>query len=208
MNMAPSIRSSVSRGKRPLEALHEEDLDQPGPATPTPGASTSNPTMMESIERDEITNLEEENLMHDVLRGTSKEERFMTLAGQYKDTVKENRKLIAEIATLHAKEAETTTSIQNLTLERDEAIAHLNLALQERDRYAYRLLNNEPATRGTPSHSGTPIVGAGKTTKMPDAPILKDGKEVRFETWETIIRQKLEANADHYPLPVHRKIYV
>ena len=38
--------------------------------------------------------------------------------------------------------------------------------------------------------------------------MLNDGKEVRFETWETVIRQKLEANADHYPLPVHRKLYV
>lgn len=38
--------------------------------------------------------------------------------------------------------------------------------------------------------------------------MLNDGKEVRFETWETVIRQKLEANADYYPLPVHRKLYV
>ncbi|KAJ5440248.1 hypothetical protein N7491_002654 [Penicillium cf. griseofulvum] len=37
-----------------------------------------------------------------------------------------------------------------------------------------------------------------KTTKMPDAPVLSDGKAVRFETWETIICQKLEANSDHY----------
>ena len=43
---------------------------------------------------------------------------------------------------------------------------------------------------------------------MPDAPMLSDGKQVRFETWETVMRQKLEANADHYPLPVHRKLYV
>ncbi|KAI2694757.1 transcriptional regulator family: Zinc finger, CCHC-type [Penicillium roqueforti] len=101
------------------------------------------------------------------------------------------------------------TTIDNLTIERNEAIAHLNLAQQERDRFAYRLLNNAPTTQQTSSNSGTPIVEARvKSAKMPDAPILKDGKEVRFETWETIIRQKLEANSDHYPLPVHRKIYV
>ncbi|KAJ5260704.1 hypothetical protein N7505_009054 [Penicillium chrysogenum] len=43
---------------------------------------------------------------------------------------------------------------------------------------------------------------------MPDAPMLNDRKEVRFETWETVIRQKLEVNADYYPLPIHRKLYI
>lgn len=43
---------------------------------------------------------------------------------------------------------------------------------------------------------------------MPDPPILRDGKQVRCETWETVVRQTLEANADHYPLPVHRKLCV
>jgi hypothetical protein len=43
---------------------------------------------------------------------------------------------------------------------------------------------------------------------MPNAPILSDGKEVRFETWQIVIRQKLLANVDHYPDPIHRMIYV
>ncbi|KAJ5124614.1 uncharacterized protein N7515_003051 [Penicillium bovifimosum] len=47
-----------------------------------------------------------------------------------------------------------------------------------------------------------------KSARMPDAPMFSDGKEVRYEAWATTIRQKLLANADHYPEPVHRKLYV
>ncbi|KAI2732919.1 hypothetical protein DTO013F2_10515 [Penicillium roqueforti] len=52
-------------------------------------------------------------------------------------------------------------------------------------------------------------------TTLPIASFLLKAKrtepEVTHRLWEsleTVIRQKLEANADHYPLPVHRKLYV
>ncbi|KAJ5446558.1 hypothetical protein N7491_002640 [Penicillium cf. griseofulvum] len=85
----------------------------------------------------------------------------------------------------------------------DEAITHGDFDIRERGDLAYCLLNA--------TSSGASILEAAttrKTTKMPDAPVLSDGKAVRFETWETIICQKLEANSDHYPLPVHRNLYV
>ncbi|KAJ5131599.1 hypothetical protein N7448_005757 [Penicillium atrosanguineum] len=43
---------------------------------------------------------------------------------------------------------------------------------------------------------------------MPDAPMLDDGKTVRFNAWATIVKRKLAANADHYPTAEHRMIYV
>jgi hypothetical protein len=43
---------------------------------------------------------------------------------------------------------------------------------------------------------------------MPDAPMLDDGRVVRFESWEAHIRQKLQANADHFPEALHRMIYI
>ncbi|KAI3220470.1 hypothetical protein DTO012A9_10171 [Penicillium roqueforti] len=100
------------------------------------------------------------------------------------------------------------TERNQATEERDEAAAHRDVAVRERDDLAYRLVLAQSETNR--ARSDTPIMGVTgqKSTKMPDAPMLKDGKEVRFETWETVIRQKLEANADHYPLPVHRKLYV
>ncbi|KAJ5836205.1 hypothetical protein N7447_002231 [Penicillium robsamsonii] len=100
----------------------------------------------------------------------------------------------------------TEAMVKNLVIERDEAITHRDIAIRERGDLTFRLMNLQNQT-GTDE----PIAGAAatrKSTKMPDAPMLNDGKEVRFETWETVIRQKLKANADHYPLPVHRKLYV
>ncbi|KUM55330.1 hypothetical protein ACN42_g11987, partial [Penicillium freii] len=126
------------------------------------------------------------------------------LARQYKRLEQENQKLKDEVTVLLAERVDFDPVIKNLEIERDEAIAHRDLAIRDRGDLAFRLLNRS-------NSSGAPIVEAianRKTTKMPDAPMLSDGKEVRFETWETVIRQKLEANADHYPLPVHRKLYV
>lgn len=36
-----------------------------------------------------------------------------------------------------------------------------------------------------------------KTVKIPDPPMLTDGKEPQFDNWMLLITQKLEANADH-----------
>lgn len=105
---------------------------------------------------------------------------------------------------LYADKAETKILIEQFIQERDKAIAYRDIAIRERGDLAFRLLNQTQST-------GAPIVEAAanrRTTKIPNAPMLSDGKEVRFETWETVIRQKLEANADHYPLLVHRKLYV
>ena len=89
--------------------------------------------------------------------------------------------------------------IKDLKIEYNEAIAYYEYAIRARDSLIYQLVN----------HTSVPIVEAGrKTTKMLDAPMLSDGKVVRFETWETVMRQKLEANANHYLLPIYRKLYI
>jgi hypothetical protein len=79
----------------------------------------------------------------------------------YKDyrKLQENNKLVLEDALTHA----------------EEAVTHRDIAIRERDALAYRLMQNQARD--------TPIVGVTerKSTKMPDAPMLNDGKEVRFE---------------------------
>ncbi len=47
---------------------------------------------------------------------------------------------------------------------------------------------------GTPTTVGS---SSGKSTKLPDAPILTDGKEPQFTAWLIQIQGKLDANADH-----------
>jgi hypothetical protein len=40
---------------------------------------------------------------------------------------------------------------------------------------------------------------ATKSTKIPDPPILTDGKDPTFENWKLQMQGKLRVNADHYP---------
>ena len=63
----------------------------------------------------------------------------------------------------------------------------------------------------TDSHqesSSTPAPAARKTTKIPDPPMLTDGKEPQFDDWLLLVSQKLTANVDHVDNPQLRIAYV
>ena len=47
-----------------------------------------------------------------------------------------------------------------------------------------------------------------KSEKIPDPPILTDGKTPTFEDWLLQMEDKLAGNADRYPTPELRLIYV
>jgi hypothetical protein len=49
---------------------------------------------------------------------------------------------------------------------------------------------------------------SSKTTKIPDPPVLTDGKNPTFENWRLQIRGKLRVNADHFPDEEARTTYV
>jgi hypothetical protein len=50
--------------------------------------------------------------------------------------------------------------------------------------------------------------GARKSTKIPDPPELVDGTDPTFDDWVLLMKEKLEANADHYDTPQLRIAYV
>ena len=54
----------------------------------------------------------------------------------------------------------------------------------------------------------SPAPAVRKSTKIPDPPMLTDGKEPRFEDWLLLISQKLAANADHFDTPQLRMAYI
>lgn len=58
------------------------------------------------------------------------------------------------------------------------------------------------------SRQASPMPINRKTTKIPDPPMLTDGKEPRFEDWLLLMNQKLTANADHFDTPQLRIAYV
>ncbi|KAJ5494129.1 hypothetical protein N7463_008420 [Penicillium fimorum] len=207
--MAPPRKTPVNRGKHPAVAVpdeetHEHEDDALDPKTPTPDP----PRPVDTDEDNEDDDGGEGPSMRERLQKTPSRERFHELANQYKKLRMTIQDLQDEIIVFQTDKVETNMIIESLTQERDEAIAHRDHAIRERGDLAFRLVNLQ---NSNVTSSGAPMMEAvttRKSTKMPDAPMLSDGKEVRFETWETVIRQKLEANADHYPLPVHRKLYV
>lgn len=204
--MVETRRNPMNRGKQPVVAVPDDE------ETPEHETDVQEPkTPMRSVETDEHDDDEDEDnigegssSLRERLLNTPSKERFQELARQYKLLEQKCQELKDEVTVLLAERVDFDDVIKNLQIERDEAIAHRDLAIKDRGDLAFQLLNRNYS-------SGAPNVEAianRKTTKMPDAPMLSDGKEVRFETWETVMRQKLEANADHYPLPVHRKLYV
>ena len=71
------------------------------------------------------------------------------------------------------------------------------MAIINQDAYANQIAQN------TLHHTGH--VGANeqpsKSAKIPNPPLLMNGKEPQFKYWLLLMIQKLEANHDHYNFP-------
>ena len=50
--------------------------------------------------------------------------------------------------------------------------------------------------------------GTRRSTKLPDPPVLTDGKDPDYDLWARRMKSKLEANADHYPTESLRMAYL
>ena len=48
------------------------------------------------------------------------------------------------------------------------------------------------------TRASTPASGLGKSTKLPDPPILTDGIDPAFDTWKIQMNGKLTTNANYY----------
>jgi hypothetical protein len=154
--------------------------------------------------------------VRDTLARQDARQRFETMVKKYKELEAKFNELETRENAVSKELEESNMLREQAAEERDEAIAHLmiakdkeKIAVDARNEMAYQLLQSGNHQRSAPIVEAVAITPrVQKTTKMPDAPMLSDGKEVRFETWQTVIRQKLLANADHYPNPIHRMIYV
>jgi Zinc knuckle len=86
------------------------------------------------------------------------------------------------------------TQIQSLVEERDDYQAA----------FARLSLRREGNSRHSSSHPETPM----KSIKLPDPPIFTDGKDPKFEDWQSRMKIKLKANSDHYTTEELRMAYV
>ncbi|KAI2695524.1 hypothetical protein CBS147333_9716 [Penicillium roqueforti] len=201
--MVPPRRiAAIGKGKQPTvpDRLAEEAANL---ETPTP-AGIQDP--IESIEHDGPDGPEEgpsTPSIREIIHATPSKERFLELANRFRTVEDDNRMMHDEIQVLISENGKSEAAVRRITEERDrlrtekdrlvternqateerdEAAAHRDIAVRERDDLAYRLILAQSETNR--ARSDTPIMGVTgqKSTKMPDAPMLKDGKEVRFET--------------------------
>jgi hypothetical protein len=133
----------------------------------------------------------------------------------------ERAALKAQIEELQGELTETNTAYEDVVnrLEESEAakaaaIAERDEAIQARNARTNELYELHATTAAAVDHgartgsSGTPAAESRGSAKLADPPLLDDGREVQYEAWETQMKLKMAANADHFPTPSMRIAYV
>lgn len=100
----------------------------------------------------------------------------------------------------------------NLVGSLNEADNKVKEITAERNAIAMDLLQLQRArapTETTRLHlSESPAAESRRTAKLADPPQLEDSVEVQYEAWETQMKLKIAANADHFTTPAMRIAYV
>ena len=118
-----------------------------------------------------------------------------------------NQEKEGELITLQRKKTEIDQLLTTLRSDKEEVDRQLADVENERDTFATqvaRMMMN----RTTSAQQSSPATIPSKSAKIPDPPLLTDGKEPRFEDWLLLMSQKLAANADHFDTPQLRKACV
>ncbi|KAJ5111985.1 hypothetical protein N7532_000030 [Penicillium argentinense] len=121
------------------------------------------------------------------------------------ELAEKNARLENEIAQLR-EQTSTAAIAENYAEEYAQIREERDAAIHERDGVltTMRLIGKTPV-RESPVPS---TISNKKSTKMPDPPMLNDGKDVKFKTWRNDIRRKLLLNEDHYPTAAHQLAYI
>jgi chromosome segregation ATPase len=104
--------------------------------------------------------------------------------------------------------ADENQTLRNEINRREEQADDL---IEERNSMQRTIVHLAAIQANTPSRgvSAAPTESVtAKSVKLPDPPILTDGKDPEFEDWESRMRNKLKANADHYHTEILRMAYV
>lgn len=128
---------------------------------------------------------------------------MLEISDELRDKI-EDLEVEAAGALLKIQENEGIAALANQELKKKED--ELKQTTIQRDQYA-----NQIAQMMVRSNDlGTLAVGPAtrKSIKLPDPPLLSDGKNPKFDDWLVLMQQKLSANADHYDTPELRRAYV
>lgn len=136
----------------------------------------------------------------------------------FKEKFEENpRKLFENIDRDLARLQNSLTDVERQLLRKEEDIeaakhqlaekeVQIDLLINERDEFQHAVARM--AVRQLDDTPASPTGGTQRSVKLPDPPILTDGKEPKFEDWLSKIKGKLRANEDHYTTEALRIAYI
>src|SRR5699024_6448941 len=86
--------------------------------------------------------------------------------------------------------------------------SQIDQLIDERDSYRNAYAESQLQRRHPSVESAGSAGAQGKSEKVPDPPILTDGKDPEFEDWKVEMENKFEVNADRYPTDISRRAYL
>ncbi|GFF92441.1 hypothetical protein IFM53868_06844 [Aspergillus udagawae] len=114
------------------------------------------------------------------------------------DTLKDQKERIT------IKRDQTLDQLRAINVVREEIQSKLEEITHEWNEFALQVARGSSA-----GNTGSQALAAsGKSAKIPDPPLLSDGKDPCFKDWLLAIKQKLQANANHYLNPMMRITYI
>jgi len=120
-------------------------------------------------------------------------EDYTQLASTYNSLLAKSKEMDAQIQTQDAQILELQDGIEQLQeVIQDDKKTH------EKQAAVIEYLQQQ-TREGTPNSQVSINTSKNKSTKLPDPPILTDGKEPAYDDWLAKMQSKLEANQDHFP---------
>jgi hypothetical protein len=128
---------------------------------------------------------------------------FLTRARESPD------ELFRDISAALVYQHEIRQSLRDQTAAQEQIIAQKDQAMmdliEERDRFKHVAEYMDQRQRSSVSPEAEP---RSKTLKLPDPPILTDGKNPRYDDWVSLIKRRFVILAQHYPTAEHQIAYV
>jgi hypothetical protein len=113
----------------------------------------------------------------------------------------------AKIESLEAALGDANQQLEEKEEQIDELFNEKNQMQRVINHFAVEQANNSNRNFA-PTATPEPVAQKYKSVKIPDPPVLTDGKDPKFEPWLSRMRNKLKANADHYNTEELRMTYV
>lgn len=207
----PRPRNTVASTRANRNETNNDDTNRNEANTNTERENRQNPILIDGDENEEQRMM----TLEEFLQYASEEpewlyEKLQATHQRYDDSLDDHKVRLAEeelrgqtkdgeIALLRRETEEMKGQLQDIKKQLTDVTA-------ERDAFGSQIARLVMDSASGRRASPMPI--NSKSTKIPDPPMLTDGKEPRFEDWLLLMSQKLTANADHFDTSQLRIAYV